>query len=313
MENFIVCVNAVLPLLITMGLGYMARRMGMLGDGEIIKMNGAAFFFLMPCLMFNSIYTADLSTALKPKLLLFITVSLLLIFALSYALVRRCVADEKRQSVVLLGIFRANGPLLGLSLVKSLVPDADISAAAVLITVAATINNILAVLCMSMFSEEKSSLKDFVRAVVKNPMLIGSGLGLLFAYFGWRLPVFAERVVSELSNMSSPLLLFLLGAFFKFEGLEKFGHGQAFCGAGHISASGLAYGLPRGGVCRAYRRSGLSGGGHLFHHGPANGCGCRACGRYGGVYKCPVPFHSFCLVYAQQDMRLRVKFGRKTV
>ena len=224
MENFIVCVNAVLPLLITMGLGYMARRMGMLGDGEIIKMNGAAFFFLMPCLMFNSIYTADLSTALKPKLLLFITVSLLLIFALSYALVRRCVADEKRQSVVLLGIFRANGPLLGLSLVKSLVPDADISAAAVLITVAATINNILAVLCMSMFSEEKSSLKDFVRAVVKNPMLIGSGLGLLFAYFGWRLPVFAERVVSELSNMSSPLLLFLLGAFFKFEGLEKFGH-----------------------------------------------------------------------------------------
>lgn len=223
MENLTVCINAVLPLLITMALGYMARRMGMLGDEEIIKLNNAAFFFLMPALMFNSIYTADLSTALNPKLLVFISLSLIVIYLLSLFAARRCTDDEKKQSVVLLGIYRANGPLLGLSLVKSLVPNADISAAAVLITLAATINNILAVLCMSMYAGEKRSAADVLRAIVKNPMLIGSALGLVFAYYGWRLPVFAERVVSDLSNMSSPLLLFLLGAFFKFEGVGKFG------------------------------------------------------------------------------------------
>ena len=63
MENLMVCLNAILPLLCIMLLGYAARRMGMLSDGEVIKMNSIGFFFFMPCLLFDSVYSADLSGA----------------------------------------------------------------------------------------------------------------------------------------------------------------------------------------------------------------------------------------------------------
>ena len=61
MENLIVCLNAVLPLLVTMLLGYAARRMGKLGEQEILRMNNVAFFFFMPCLLFDNVYKADIS------------------------------------------------------------------------------------------------------------------------------------------------------------------------------------------------------------------------------------------------------------
>lgn len=216
MENLIVCLNAVLPLLVTMLLGYAARRMGKLGEEEILRMNNVAFFFFMPCLLFDSIYKADISGALNPKLLVFTVLSLVLVFVVGYVFTVRNFREKADQSVVLMGIFRSNCAILGLPLVKSLMPGADISVAAILVVVVATVNNVLAVLCISIFSGKKHRPVDVLIDLVKNPLLIGSVAGIIFACFGWRLPGFAETVIRDLSNMSSPLLIFLLGAFFRF-------------------------------------------------------------------------------------------------
>ena len=222
MENLRVCLNAVLPLLLTMLLGYSARRMGKLGEKEILRMNSTAFFFFMPCLLFNSVYTADLSTALNIKLMVFTAVGLVLVFVGGLIVTLKCFEGKDRQSVILMGIFRSNCALLGFPLIKSLVPGTDISTAAIIIVEVATINNIFAVLCMSIFSGTKHSVGDVLKDLVKNPLLIGSMVGIVFALFGWKLPGFVESVVSDLSDMSSPLLIILLGAFFKFDEIGKF-------------------------------------------------------------------------------------------
>jgi len=223
MENLMVCLNAILPLLCIMLLGYTARRMGMLGDGEVIKMNSIGFFFFMPCLLFDSVYSADLSGAVDIKLLAFAAVAIVLVFLISLAVAVRKVEGGKKQSVVVMGIFRSNCALVGLHLVKSLMPGADISAAAILVVVVATVNNLLGVVCMSIFSDKKHSPLHVLWDIIKNPLMLGCIIGVIFALFGWRLPKFMESLVSDISAMSSPLLLFLLGAFFKFEGIGKFG------------------------------------------------------------------------------------------
>ena len=155
MENLIVCLNAILPLLVTMLLGYAARRMGKLGEQEILRMNNVAFFFFMPCLLFDNVYKADISGILNGKLLLFTAVSLLVIFIAGYFYTVRNFREKADQSVILMGIFRSNCAILGLPLVKSLMPGADISVAAILVAVVATVNNVLAVLCLSIFSGKK--------------------------------------------------------------------------------------------------------------------------------------------------------------
>lgn len=222
MENLRVCLNAVLPLLLTMLLGYAARRLGKLGEKEILKMNNVGFFFFMPCLLFNSIYTADLSSSLNPKLIIYTAAALSLIFVAALFFSVRNYDGKDKQSVIVIGIYRSNCALLGLPLVKSLFPGADISAAAILIVVVATINNVFAVLCISIFSGKRHRFIDVMLDMVKNPLLVGSVLGMVFAYFGWRLPQFLETVVADLSALSSPLLIFLLGAFFRFDEIFHF-------------------------------------------------------------------------------------------
>ena len=57
--------------------------------------------------------------------------------------------------------------------------------------------------------------------VVENPLIIGSVLGILFLVLELRLPTPIEAVVRDMSRVGSPLMLFLLGAFFRFESMAR--------------------------------------------------------------------------------------------
>ena len=49
-----------------------------------------------------------------------------------------------------------------------------------------------------------------------NPLILGSLTGIVFLLLKLRLPAPVERAVRDLSRVASPLLLVLLGAFFRF-------------------------------------------------------------------------------------------------
>ena len=51
---------------------------------------------------------------------------------------------------------------------------------------------------------------------------VGSAVGLVFLGTGWRLPTALESAVHQVAAMTSPFMLFLLGAFFRFSGLRRY-------------------------------------------------------------------------------------------
>ena len=53
-------------------------------------------------------------------------------------------------------------------------------------------------------------------------LIISSLLGIAFQLLHLRLPWAAEKAVSNLGSVASPLQLFLLGAFFRFDGLGRY-------------------------------------------------------------------------------------------
>ena len=65
MSSFAVCLNAVLPLFLVMGLGYIARCTGAISRTDVPKINKWAFKFFMPVMLFYNIYTSDLSAAVR--------------------------------------------------------------------------------------------------------------------------------------------------------------------------------------------------------------------------------------------------------
>lgn len=54
------------------------------------------------------------------------------------------------------------------------------------------------------------------------PKLLLFAVGLVFLGTGWRLPAALESAVRQVAAMTSPFMLFLLGAFFRFSGLRRY-------------------------------------------------------------------------------------------
>ena len=63
---------------------------------------------------------------------------------------------------------------------------------------------------------------EILLEVVKNPLIISSLFGILLQLLQIRLPALLEGMISGLAGIASPLQLFLLGAFFRFNGLRRY-------------------------------------------------------------------------------------------
>ena len=82
--------------------------------------------------------------------------------------------------------------------------------------------NVLAVITLTAFRGERLPAGRLIKMVATNPLILGSAVGLVFLGTGWRLPTALESAVHQVAAMTSPFMLFLLGAFFRFSGLRRY-------------------------------------------------------------------------------------------
>lgn len=217
-----VCFNAVAPLFLIMALGYGAKCLGAISVDAVPSLNKLAFRYFMPVMLFRNLYDSSLSHAVQPRLLLFAVAAVLTMYGLSMALVLPTEKDPEKQGVKIQGMYRSNLAIIGLPLAKALVPGADMGPVAMLAAVIVPLFNVLAVITLTVFRGEKLRPARLLRMILTNPLIIGSAVGLLFLAVDWRLPAALEAAVDQVADMTSPLLLFLLGAFFRFSGLQRY-------------------------------------------------------------------------------------------
>lgn len=216
-----ICARAVLPTFLILALGFIARKANIIRHEDVLRINSLIFKIFMPVMLFSNIYFSDLSTALNGSLLLFTVFVIFAMFGLSILFTKITIHDRTKQSAVIHGMFRTNFVIVGLSIVTSLEGDADLSAVAVMIGVASVCFNFLGVILLESYKDRGSDKKHLILDIIKNPLLIGSFAGLLFLGLGIKLPPSAEKAVKDLSQVASPLLLFVLGAFFSFDNVRR--------------------------------------------------------------------------------------------
>lgn len=222
MENLVLSLNAVLPMLLVMITGYAARRFGVISGEDVPRVNRAAFRIFLPCMLFYNIYCADLSQSVQPGLIAYSVVCVLLVFAASVYGAARFVPQQDHKGVVAQGIFRSNFVIMGLPIAGALAGEDNLSSVAVLIAVIVPLFNFLAVVALEKFRGRRVKTGEVLLQIVRNPLIVGSFLGILFQLLNIRLPAVAEKAVSNLGSIATPLQIFLLGAFFRFDGLGRF-------------------------------------------------------------------------------------------
>lgn len=221
MNSLLICLNAIVPIFLIIAAGYAARRAGIIMEREVPRMNAAAFKIFMPMMCFYNVYNSELSSAVRPRLLVYTFCAILAVFALALLFAIVCVGDRSRRSVVAQGLYRSNYLILGVPFVAGLVGETELGVAAVMGALIAPTFNVLAVVLLESYNGGKPGRKKLALGIAKNPLILGSLAGLLLLALGVRLPAPLETAARDMSRVSNPLLLFLLGAFFHFDDAKE--------------------------------------------------------------------------------------------
>ena len=222
MENLILSLNVVLPLFITMSLGYFLKYLNMFDNNTLDTMNNITFKSFLPMLLFYNIYKTDLQGVFNLKLMIFSATCVIALYLILYLIVPLIEKDNKKRGALLQGLFRSNFVIFGIPITESLFGSEKVGVAALLIAVIVPLFNILSVIALETFRGGKPDFRKISIGIIKNPLIIASCLGILTLLLKIKIPTAIEKTISDVSKIATPLSLILLGASFKFDNIKKY-------------------------------------------------------------------------------------------
>ena len=222
MDNLILSFNVVLPLLISIILGYFLRQIKMLDDPVVNSLNKLCFKVFLPVYLFHSIYTTNISASFNGRLALFGIAGVLAFFALLMIVVPFLEKENPRRGVMIQAMFRSNFALFGLPVAISICGEQDIGPTSLMIGIIVPIYNILAVVTLETFRGGRPNPRKITRGILTNPLIIASVLGVLLNLLKFPLPDAILSSANSIGRVATPLALVALGGRFQFSSIRSF-------------------------------------------------------------------------------------------
>lgn len=243
LSNLFFTLNAVLPIVLIIAVGYFLKRIRLLDEKFFPLLNKLCFRCCLPCLLFFNVYNVEnlFEITQYGAISLFAILSTLLFFFLSVFIVRLTVRDDRQKAVMVQCTFRSNYAIIGISLAMS-ISSGDprpVVAASILSSVSIPTFNVLAIIALSLFVSEngkKVSLLSVLKKIATNPLILGVFSGIVCLSVRYIIPVapdgskyftikqnlpFIYKTISMLAQSASPVALLALGGNFTFSAVAR--------------------------------------------------------------------------------------------
>ena len=234
MESFIFALEAVMPIVIMVAIGYFIKRIGFVKTELAKTVNKMVFRIFLPAMLFLNVYKIESLAEVELDYVLYSVIALISVFVLSIPVILVTSDKAERRGALLQSCFRSNYALIGIPLAQSLFGEPGIKVATLLSAASIPLLNALAVISLSIFGKagEKPSIKKILLGIAKNPLIQSVLLGLVvlgirsvFVKMGisFRIsdikPVYTA--LGYLSNLATPLALLMLGVQFEFSAVGE--------------------------------------------------------------------------------------------
>jgi predicted permease len=222
----ILSINITMPFILLALLGILMKRRGMISDNFVTRGNKVVFYFAIPATIFNHIHRADLSSVFDLRFLAFNSIWLILFFLATWWMANTFMRDKDSVSSFVNSAYRSSlsvvgPPLLVLMFVDAydpnILPKGILAVSVLLIISYATASVLFAVHDKE---ARKNGVLGIILSIVKNPVVIGVLIGLIFNIFGWTLPTFAATTVTSLAGLVMPLAMICVGGNLAFHGFD---------------------------------------------------------------------------------------------
>ncbi|MDO4478741.1 MAG: AEC family transporter [Lachnospiraceae bacterium] len=240
MDNLIFSLNVTVPIFALMLLGYFFNKIGFIDDIFAAKLNTFVFRIPLPLLVFKDLAVVDIAEAWNGRYILFCFVVTLLSIA-GVALLSLLIKDKSMRGEFIQCSYRSSAALLGIAFISSIYGDSGMGPMMIIGSV--PLYNVVAVLVLSLTRPDmkglnKETLKKTFLGILKNPIIWGIAIGLLWSALKLPLTGIPEKVVGNIAATATPLGLMAMGATFSLK--KAFGVKKVAISAVAIKLVGLA-------------------------------------------------------------------------
>ena len=231
-------VNAVVPILLLILLGYFLRRIGFLSESFLSVGNKLVFKVCLPVMLFVNVYNTQDLSSIPWDVILYVTAIMLVLFAVSFLTAIASTSIPERRGVVMQCFYRSNFAIIGLPLASALGGSEAMSLAALLSAFTIPVFNVFAVISLTVFLKKddgsKISAKEIALNIAKNPLIIGVLAGVVclvireiqvaaFGQVAFSLKndvAFVYKALDNIKAITSPFALIVLGGEFQFSAVS---------------------------------------------------------------------------------------------
>lgn len=213
------CFATVLPILITIEIGYVLGQKKVFGDNFVKEANHANYVIGFPLLLFCSTVTADLRTLFSLRLVLYSVGSILIMAAAGYFLFGR-ITDKKKQGALTTTTFRSDILLFAVYITGQLFGQEGIALASMLTAFISPTVTTLSILILNHLDVEHNNSLNFKQTfmnIIKNPFIIAVISGVLYNCSGLPFPEPVLEPLQDIGSMAIPLSLLAIGVQLDFK------------------------------------------------------------------------------------------------
>lgn len=208
--------NIVAPVFLVVGAGYLAVKSGIVGADPIDHLMKFAITFAIPCLLFRATSTIDLAAAFDWRILVAYYSAAITGFILVYLIARKLFKRRPGEAVAIgFAALFSNLVLLGLPISERAWGVDTMAPNFALVSVNAPICYLIGITAMEFLRADGRNAVEttrvVLRAMFRNSLMIGIGLGFFVNLTGLPLPAALTGAVDLLARASLPVALFALG------------------------------------------------------------------------------------------------------
>lgn len=217
MENLIFSLNATMPIFLTMLLGWFFKKIKLMDDAFVKKMNKFVFVAALPALLFEDLATVDFFEVWDMRFVAFCFLatltSILAITGISYLLKNKRIQGEFIQAS-----YRSSAAILGIAFIQNIYGSSGMAPLMIVATV--PLYNVMAVVVLSVMKPEREKLSkalmlQTLKGIVTNPIILGILAGILWSLLKLPMPVILQKTIGNVGVLATPLGLMAMGASFE--------------------------------------------------------------------------------------------------
>ena len=214
MDNFIVAINAVIPMFFFIVVGLIIKYTHLMSDDDVKHFNKMLFRIFFFAMLFYTTYTMDVSQTFRPRLIIYGMVALIILYLVDFVLVCLFEKQPHRRGAMIQAIYRSNFVFMGIPMVSNLFGTSEIAVTTMMIAIIVPMYNVLGVFILELFRGGKVKPLNVLVNVLKNPMIMGAVVGAICLFSGIKVPAPILKPLGQMSNATSMLALVILGASF---------------------------------------------------------------------------------------------------